>query len=67
MSTIYEAADLIADKADLGATGLVAFVISANGSVDVIYGSQNGSQSHEQMLWYLEEAHAASELLLEEK
>lgn len=65
MSTIYEAADVISDKADAGAAGLVAFVFSANGSIDVIYGTANGSLSQQQLSWYLGQAQEACESLLE--
>tara|TARA_R100000951_G_scaffold1557_5_gene3275 strand:- start:3259 stop:3459 length:201 start_codon:yes stop_codon:yes gene_type:complete len=66
MSNLYEAADVIADKADLGATNLVAFVFNENGMVEVVYGSANGSLSYEQTRWFLGQAQEECETLLDE-
>lgn len=67
MVDIYKVSEKIQDKADRGAAGVVAFCFSRNGVVDVLYGSQNQSASHEQMIWYLEEASNALEALIQKE
>jgi len=67
MTTIYEAIDSVSDKADCGATGMVAFVFSPSGAIDVVYGTQNGNRNTEQARWYLEQAYSALESLLDEE